>query len=214
MHHSLYAFILVILFALDSYGIDGFYMGVGTGVNQRSDSSISAAALPSSSFDYETGYLLNVSAGYTVDAYRFELEVLSSANKVKSITLGSDTANASGTTKTTAQFLNFYYDYPLADKWEVYGGLGVGYSRMRLDNIKNEDANVVIGNGDDSGVVYQIKFGSTFSLREHLQLILEARYLQHGSREYEDKASSQPFSIENDKQMALGIGLKYHFVME
>ena len=205
---------LSVIFATSLFADDGVYMSVGVGVNTRSDSDITSNGAATASFEYDKGHFFNAAIGYAYSRYRIDMEVFNSQNKVGNIVLGNSSAQASGTAKTYAQFVNVYYDYPLDDVWEVYAGVGAGRARLRLDNVRNESANVTIANGDDSAVVYQLKFGGAYSIREHLRLTLEGRYFRSGEMTYEDLASHTPFNIQRDEQISFGIGLNYRFIME
>lgn len=205
---------LSIIFAVTLFADNGVYVSVGVGVNTHSDSDITSNGATTASFEHDKGHFFNATIGYAYSRYRIDVELFNSQNKVNNIILGSNSAEASGSAKTYAQFVNVYYDYPLDDAWEIYGGLGAGRARLRLDSVRNETANVTIANGDDSAVAYQIKFGGAYSIREHLRLTLEGRYFRSGEMTYEDLASNTSFNIQSDEQISFGIGLNYRFIME
>lgn len=212
---SKFGILIPVVFCFASlWADDGIYVSLGSGVNFQTDSEITSDAGQSASFDYDSGYALNVALGYAYKAYRFELEALATNNGVDGIRLGSDSADASGHVKTYSQFFNVCYDYPVSDLWTFSAGIGFGLMRIVLDNVTNRQTDIMIADGTDGTTAYQVKMGFAFRVREHLLLTLDGRYVGSGKVSYEDLASSQPFEIENNSQSSLEIGLRYYFAFE
>ena len=107
----------------------GFYLDFGGGGNWVGDYETAP------SFDYDTGFILNGSAGYKLDmGLRVELEAAWRSNDYTRTIAGAALVNRSGTTTAFSQMVNVLYDFDLGPGYALSLGAGVGGARIGTED--------------------------------------------------------------------------------
>lgn len=147
---------------------DGWYMGLGAGINLQEDADISGSGI-SSEADFDTGALGAAALGYKFGAPRLELEFSYRGNNAD--TVGG--VNGAGNTRAQALMMNLLYDFDLGG-FTPYIGVGLGGAAVKYDGI----APVGGGSISDSDIVlaYQGIAGVGYQVSEQLGLFADYRY--------------------------------------
>lgn len=85
--------------------------------------------------------------------------------------LDNDGRHGSGDTKTTAGFVNGYYDFLQNPDWQPFIGAGIGIGQVRIDG------NGPTAHGDDTNFAYQLKVGLAHPFSDKLTGEIAYRYL-------------------------------------
>lgn len=106
-------------------------------------------------------------------------------------------------TKVEAQsvMLNGYYDIDTKTKITPYIGAGIGYAKVKgtvyVDGIK-------LGSMDDNNFAWQVGFGASYAVNEHICLDAGYRYMDYGDFS-EDRTKLETYANE------ISIGARYAF---
>jgi opacity protein-like surface antigen len=115
--------------------------------------------------------------------------------------LDNNGKHSSGDIKTTAGFLNGYYDFARDTAWRPFIGAGIGLAQVKVDGGGLAD-------GDDTGFAYQFKAGVAHPITDQLTGELAYRYL--GVKDVQ--IGSGPGRIDGDyTTSAVTVGLRYSF---
>ena len=113
--------------------------------------------------DLDNSVLFGGSIGYKIpDGLRFELEASYVSYDVKAISINGPSFSASGDLSETVLFGNLIYDLPIADRWAIALGAGLGGGWV--------DADVSVPSGPaslsdtDAAFAWQLLAGVVFSI--------------------------------------------------
>ena len=147
---------------------EGWYMGLGAGLNLQRDADVTGSGI-NSTVDFDTGALGAATLGYKFGAPRLELEFSYRGNNVDSI----DGANGSGRTRTQALMTNLLYDFDLGG-FTPYVGVGIGGAAVKYKNVGPFGAASL--NDSDLVFAYQGIAGVGYQVTEQLGLFADYRY--------------------------------------
>jgi opacity protein-like surface antigen len=167
-------------------GPAGFYLNLSTGPQWRAEASDSAG-----STTFKTGFAVNGSLGYRMQAHRLEAEYSYLNNRCKT----TDPAGAaigvepsSGDVDVEALMGNYYYDFSSsARRFQPYLSAGFGMYRVSINGLTTPTLRtlpaewggpVVVYAKSTWASVYQFRGGLRFSLTPAADLVLGYRFLQ------------------------------------
>jgi outer membrane protein OmpA-like peptidoglycan-associated protein len=202
---------------------NGWYVGLGTGYSiVEGDLTVSAipplTAKANPAFDTDAGWGVHGAIGKAfADHWRIELEVGYRENDASfSIVrpvggIGPFvTTNYGANVSQLTGMINAAYDWPLASKWALTTGAGVGIDRASLD---------LNGNGDDRDYVlaYQGILELVYQPSAHWDVYFGYRYLRAENAEFDGLKMFAPpvgnqndLAIDFDKHM-ITLGIRYGY---
>ncbi|MEX2649951.1 MAG: outer membrane beta-barrel protein [Alphaproteobacteria bacterium] len=151
----------------------GWYLGIGGGVDLGSDIDVTGTGIATDA-ELDLGFAAVGTIGYAYgNGIRTELELGYRANDVGDI---SGVAGGGGDTDTINAMVNALYGFDTESDFTPYVGAGVGWLRHGFDNV------TPIGGGfiddDDGGFAYQGIAGLGYALTETIELFIDYRYLR------------------------------------
>ncbi len=202
---------------------DGFYLGAEGGLDFASDQKFRAAEdggrpfVPvaegdlRSDVDLETGYLLGLTAGYKLSGgLRPELEInFRDTDLDKGKLANGDKTSFDGNERTTAGFLNLWFDLLADSKVHPYVGAGIGLANIDIRHTGYD--NVQLKSDDDRVLAYQGGAGVIFELSKQVDATLDYRYLSSQKGKYDlDGNGDTTVKMRYESQVAM-ISLRYYF---
>jgi len=184
-------------------------------------------------FDNGTSYSAAIGYRYT-PSLRAEVQLTNSKSDVdthKSVTLGggsidgldaaaltgsADTlgvtvadvvADGRGDIKTTAIFLNGYYDFTNESPFTPYVGAGLGYAKT---DVTFKPSGVGIIDDNDSGLAYQVMAGLTYEFGERWDVFGQYTYRSVEDGKYNVDLFPAQLEVEN-KSNLIEVGVRYKF---
>ncbi len=206
--------------------------------------------------EYDAGFRLSGILGYQVNPnIRVEGELFYGKAKVDKLTykgIGYSTPNlqdpqgpplsfsvsesvdgdGSGSPKQLGAMVNVWYDFNAASKWTPYAGLGLGFIRVDLANLKYNDNAVaekirdVVAQGTllppgfvpglsqdtDTAFAWQFGAGVGYELSDTVTLDLGYRYQNTGTLEFKGKNQFGTLTSEQKLKVHLiEVGIRYRF---
>lgn len=164
---------LLLLASTASSFAAGPYIGVAGGVSIIHDSDYTIPGYYSETIGYDTGYGLNLSAGYNFDGFRLEGEYGYKAADVKDI---SGYSYSGADASFNSFMVNGYYDIKTNSAATPFIGAGLGLINGEL----NDNGYTV----DDTVMGYQLLAGVGFDLNKNVTLDVSYR-LQGAASDFE-----------------------------
>lgn len=150
----------------------GWYVGIGGGVNFPEESDISGGAV-STDADFDTGWAAIGSIGYAYgNGLRTEIELGYRQNDIGDL---SGVAGGSGDSDAFNAMINGLYDFHNSSDFTPYIGVGIGYLDLSLDGV-NPVGGATLDDSDGL-LAYQGILGVGYSLTEQIALFVDYRYL-------------------------------------
>lgn len=185
--------------------------------------------------EFDNGMSYSAALGYQYSpAIRAEVQLTSSKSDVdthKSVTLGGgsidgldagaltgspDTlgvtvadvvADGRGDIKTTAVFLNGYYDFTNGSPFTPYLGAGIGYAKT---DVTFSPSGVGIINDDDSGFAYQLMAGASYAFDERWAVFGQYTYRSVEDGKYDVDLFPARLEVENRSNL-IEVGVRFTF---
>jgi opacity protein-like surface antigen len=167
-------------------GPAGFYFGLSAGPQWRAEASDSAG-----STTFKTGFAVNGSLGYRMQAHRLEAEFSYFNNRCKTTDPAGPAIGvepSSGSVDVDALMGNYYYDFSLGERRiQPYLSAGFGVYRVSINGLTTPSLRalpaewggpVVVYAKSTWTSVYQFRGGIKFSLTPAADLVLGYRLLQ------------------------------------
>jgi opacity protein-like surface antigen len=108
----------------------GIYFGGIAGTIIRLDTNLSSASLGTQKMEFSPGYTFGGFVGYDFgNSFRLEGEISYRDNRIR--TGGGESPQA----VTSTIMLNGFYDLPIAKRWNIYFGGGLGAATAQLETI-------------------------------------------------------------------------------
>ncbi len=170
----------------------GWYMGLEGAWVHVNDTSLGAT-----SFEFENRWGAMATLGHAFhDKFRFEFEFGYRNNDLGQV---NNVSVSDGDITNWTVMANFLYDEPIAERWLVNLGVGVGIDKVRLDReIPGTDSDAVLA---AQGIV-----GLTHRLSDHWDLALTYRYL------WADGPELFPANLEMDvTKHTVALGFRYGY---
>ncbi len=205
--------------------------------------------------EYDTGFRLSGILGYQVNPnIRVEGELFYGKAKVDKLTykgvgassipqLGTLTipgpidGDGSGSPKQLGAMVNVWYDFNSASKWTPYAGLGLGFIRVDLANLKYDDNAVAqtivntlavvqdqtptqlppgfvpkLSKDTDTALAWQFGAGVGYEMSDNVVLDLGYRYQSTGTLEF--KGQNQFGTLVSEQKLKvhlIEVGIRYRF---
>jgi len=158
----------------------------------------------SRSVKFDTGYMGALALGYDyASPWRTEIELARRAVGLDTIS----STNASGDLSATSLMGNVLYDFSSDSPLTPYLGVGVGASRVSMDNASPFGASSI--NDTDTGLALQGIAGVSYALENNLDLFADYRYFTTRNVDMRTRAgNSASFNVDAHSVM---IGLRYSF---
>lgn len=165
--------------------------GTGVGLNRTTDTDTGWGVIPSIGYRYGNGVRTEFELGYRTN----------DVDSVSGVTTGAGEINAK------SAMLNLLYDVDTGSRISPYIGGGLGYARVKYDNVRPIGA----GRIDDSDNVfaYQGIAGLSYSVSDAVELAAEYRYFATQDPDYK---TSTGIGVEGEYQShAALVGLRWNF---
>lgn len=186
----------------------GPFVGIMGGANFTDDFDVSGTGVGiNRSVDTDTGWGVVPSIGYRYgNGLRTEFELGYRSNDVDSV---SGSTFGGGQIKVKSAMLNLLYDVGTGSRITPYIGGGIGYARVKYDNVR--PVGVGFGHIDDSDGVfaYQGIAGLSYWVSDALELAAEYRYFATKDPDYGTSAGV-PVEGEYQSHGAM-VGLRWNF---
>jgi OmpA-OmpF porin, OOP family len=191
-----------------AYPKQGWYVGLGAGVNFEQDSNAKIGAI-TNKLEFDPGFLLDGSIGYGFESQlRPEFEVAYRQNGVKSVT-GATSGVAQNSFNSTAFMGNLLYDFQTDSGFTPYIGGGLGGALVGAN-----DAGRIIGgqtlNDQSFQFAYQGIAGMAYELSENFDLTADYRYFRTLSPKFVSNTNAS-VSDATYANHAIMMGLRYTF---
>ncbi|MBV5326239.1 MAG: porin family protein [Chlorobium sp.] len=166
----------------------------------------------------DTGLAINGAIGYDFDTFRAEVEVGYQKNDFDSSdwTESDPEGTRTGTTKyadgnltSTSIFANGYYDFKNSSPFVPFLGAGIGYTKVKLNDIK-ADAGDQGFSADDSVFAYQIMAGVSYIINKNVAIDLSYRYVDAANPSFADDVDGSTTDFEFSSHNFL-VGARYSF---
>jgi outer membrane protein OmpA-like peptidoglycan-associated protein len=149
----------------------GFYLGIGAGVNLTEDVDLEGGAIDTDAAT-DLGWAAAGSFGYAYgNGIRTELEFGYRSNDVDDL---SGVAGGSGDVDAISIMVNALYDFHNSTRFTPYVGGGIGWTNLDFSGVAPVGGSTLSDNGDDIG--YQGIAGLSYAIAEQVDLFGEYRY--------------------------------------
>ena len=166
---------------------NGWYLTVGAGASQPSNSSINGTATNGASgsgtLDFGGGFALDAGVGYDFGAIRTELTYSYNNASLNGISgtvgnLSASTTNVSGVVNKNDVFLSAYWDIPGGGRWVPYIGGGLGYTNLSTPNITLSNGQGTFSSPSTNQGLFgwQAKAGIAYALATNWDIYAEGVY--------------------------------------
>ncbi len=181
---------------------EGFYVGVGGGINAIHNTDIEGPAFGSNELNYDEGFVGTGIAGYKYDnGFRNELELGYRQNDIDEI---SD-VNAVGETEVYSAMVNLLFDLDITDtNFDTYIGGGAGGAFIRQKNVGPANGTSV----NDTELVPAIQgvAGISYALTNKADVYMNYQYFHAISPSYKTQNN---LGVDSDyDSSSLMVGLK------
>lgn len=178
------------------------YISGALGVVDAPSTTVTDTASRSVKFD--NGYMGALALGYDyASPWRTEIELARRA-------VGLDTVsstNASGDLSATSLMGNVLYDFTIDSPLTPYLGVGIGASRVSMDNASPFGASSI--NDTDTGMALQGIAGVSYALEDNLDLFADYRYFTTRNVDMRTRAGNNAsFDVNTHSVM---VGLRFSF---
>ena len=170
-----------------NWGSINMYAGDQFGISGVSDSTWVASGGGGADVAYFEGASFGGFFGVeVVKNVRVEAEFNMTHNPVDSVTVNGATSAGFGGIGNISLMGNAFYDLPIAAKWNLYAGGGVGVARVHLNGIESEDPGINFfgTDGGDTAFAWQFGGGVEFHVSSILALRLDYRYFKTSELNY------------------------------
>jgi OOP family OmpA-OmpF porin len=149
----------------------GLYLGLGAGANFARDADVSGAGI-STETEFDNGWAGLGTIGYGFgNGLRLEFELGYRDNDIDNV---RGVTGASGSVNVWSGMINALYDVPTGWAITPYVGAGIGYARVKADNVAV--SGTAIMDDSDNVFAYQGILGAAYALTQNLKLGLDYRY--------------------------------------
>ncbi|MFT4551397.1 MAG: opacity protein-like surface antigen [Chlamydiales bacterium] len=189
---------------------EGWYAGVSAGWSSVSEShsSILVGTGTDEEYEYEAGYAYTLSLGKRLnDMWRVEGELTHRKFNVDNVKDNAGTVMAGdGNLSGNSLMVNALYDVGTWYDVTAYGGGGIGWSTLDLDN---QTAGTNKGNDTDSVFSYQLILGASYPVWEQVDLDLQYRWFATEKPTFNLEGGNK---TEQDVEThGVTLGLRYSF---
>ena len=143
--------------------------------------------------------------GGSIDA--LDAGALTGSADTLGVTVADVVADGRGDTKTTAIFVNGYYDFANDSGFTPYVGAGIGYAKT---DVTFKPSGVGIIDDDDNGLAYQVMAGATYSFNERWDVFGQYTYRSVEDGKYKVDLFPANLEVEN-KSNLIEVGIRYKF---
>lgn len=176
----------------------GPYVGAAGGVSIFHEANVEVSGFGNAEISYDTGYGINLAAGYNFDGIRLEGEFGYKKADVDKISAGGFSASASGTDQTmTSYMVNGYYDIKNSSTLTPFIGAGLGMIKGELE----DDFSSI----DDTRFGYNLMAGVSVAASRNLSLDLSYR-LQGTTSDFDLDGGKVEYMSSN-----FYVGMRYNF---
>lgn len=184
MNRLILAFCLLVA-SVASAAAQGPYVGVSGGVSIVHESDVVLEGEGSWELEYDTGYGLNVAAGYNVNPFRVEAEF-----GYKTADLDNENVDLS----VFSYMVNGYYDLKVEGPVTPFFGAGIGIINGEIDD-----------DYDDTVFGYQLSAGLSAAVNKNVNFDLYYRFQGAGS-DFEERGLKVSYDSSN-----IFLGMRYNF---
>ena len=182
-----------------------WYVAVGAGGAWYADQGISGSG--PGDLSYDVGYTGNVSIGRYLDDIRvLRLEVEGVYDHADFNNFGG--ATVGGSSYNAGLMLNFIYDIHTDSPWIPYLGIGMGYSRVTMDNLSQGGVTAI--DGSDDAFSYQFKGGIAYQFNPSMAVTLQYRYFATNDLSFSGQPSGT-VKTDGTKVQSAEVGFRFHF---
>ena len=154
-----------------------WYVGLQGSVSFLNETDLNISSGANSDLDFETGYGLGASLGYSpsqtqtlLDDMRFELEYYYRTNDLDELSQPGGSSQIGDDVSSENYMINAYYDFDMDLAVVPYVGAGAGISKIKLD------APAVAVDDDDNVFAYQLMAGIGWQPASLLNTVLHVGY--------------------------------------
>ena len=181
----------------------GLYLSGALGAHSSQDADLSSPANVDVDTDADVAGLVGIGLELGESGFRVELEGGYRPSEVDSI---SGTSGGSGDVDTISAIVNVFYDFGVSEKFDLYGGGGLGIANVDYDSVGPVGSSTI--NDDDWGLAWQLGAGAAYALNERLKLTLDYRYFNVEDLDY--STSPNIGGVDADyEDHAVFIGLRF-----
>ncbi len=153
----------------------GIYIGGVAGLSLRSDTLLESPTLGTQVAEFTPGFTFGGYVGYDFgNHFRLEGEFSYRENRLR--TGGGKDPQAS----TSSMMFNGFYDVPVADRWSLYFGGGIGVATAQLETISLGQAI----DANESLFAYQLEAGVGWTYNPKIDFSLGYRYFDPADPEF------------------------------
>jgi OmpA-OmpF porin, OOP family len=201
------ALIAVSAGAAQAGNFNGWYIGLEGGANWLNDNDgvflETGVPVTPATFDFDTGWALLGTLGYSFGSWRVEGELGYRQNDIDAVAIGPFFTPLPG--DDVEQFTimaNALYDIRLSDRFNISLGGGLGVDRVDLDDGLDVS-------DDHWGFAYQGIVGLSYAVSRRMDVTMNYRYLNADGSDFDSSAFPIGYSSENFQNHTVTIGLRY-----
>jgi outer membrane protein OmpA-like peptidoglycan-associated protein len=195
---------VALVVATPAFAGDGWYAGFGVGeawgdataqctavvCQRRVGGDMDIGRAPVVEVDY--GYKW-ADAGWWDGGFRLEAEIAYAPFSVHAVHGIGGVIHTNGNLNLTSAFLNLAWDWPIAPKWALTFGGGVGITNVNPDVlVKGQVPPNKVAYDDDSAFSWQLLGGVTYAVDPNVDLQLDYRYQSVGDTRHSSNAFGAP----------------------
>lgn len=188
-----------------------YYGAAHVGVNDLNDWNANVnfgGANTAGGLKLDRGVHFGVMAGRQKDNTRVEVEYQRGRVNIDRVSLGPVTQAANASGNYQALTLNGYAFTKLADNWNGFLGLGVGWGSVTLPGLPAVSGCNCFGRASETGFVWQVRLGAEYDIAADRQLFAQYTYLRLPSSA---SGSTPGVSYSSKNVGALSVGLRSGF---
>ncbi len=183
-----------------------FYLGLHGGATLLDDAELTGSTNPVS-VDFDLGYSAALSLGYELTEGRLELETAYQTTDIEGIEIVGMSFDPGGSVSAASAMFNSYADYDLAGPWAAHFMVGLGASRVALD----QDLSLGLDFSKDDDIVFAYQSGLGLSYDVARSFVLDASYRYFGTRDPEFNTSGGEEIEMEYRSHNLNVGFRYSF---
>ncbi len=192
---------------------NGFYIGLGAGVNWARDASFSnilTTSATSNKVEFDMGWVGVGSIGYGFgNGLRLELEAGYRQNGADR-TFGSN-SGSSGDATVWSGMVNVLYDFATGTAFMPYIGVGIGGAMVNYDGLRGGIGNGLRVSGDDTVFAAQGILGVAYQVAPQWRLGLDYRYFATTEGNFGTNNATRRSSDASYAAHSVIFGLRYDF---
>lgn len=196
---SLFVVAALLLMASTSSALAaGPYIGAAGGVSIVHDGDITVTGVGTATAEFDTGYGLNVSAGYNFEPVRLEFEFGYKNADLSKISGPGGSVSVPDTDITVMSYMvNVFYDIKTNSPITPYIGAGLGLLNGELKSQGTKE--------DDNEFGYQIVVGAAYNVNKNIAIDLSYRF-QGAASDFSENGVDIEYMSSN-----IMAGLRYNF---